>query len=277
MIYIYGLVCPLTGHIRYIGKSIAPEKRLSAHITGAVTRAYDHHTARWIRRLVAQGKRPSLSILQTVLPDEDWRAIERSWISRAKSLGWLLTNTTAGGEGLDYLDPEAEAKYRANHSAAMKRWASSERGRLSLQKMNSAGQTEAVKAKRVRSIREAWKDPEAKRRLANSMERVRAEPGYHAAKSEGIRRAWVEHRDSFMEAFASPQTKAKHSSRAKRCWSDPEVRERLMNRWTPEARERQAEEIRARMNRMIPTPEGRERQRQAMRVFWANKKKAKAA
>jgi predicted GIY-YIG superfamily endonuclease len=103
-IYIYGLKCPTDNVIRYVGKSIDPEKRLKGHVSGAKNYAYDHHTARWIRKLISSGSRPELVLLHKVGENERWQDVERAFIASAVERGWKLTNSTRGGEGLDYIN-----------------------------------------------------------------------------------------------------------------------------------------------------------------------------
>ncbi len=278
MIYIYGLICPISGAVRYIGKSIKPEKRLRAHIGAALRHEYKHHTARWIRKLVSEGSAPVLRILQEVKAGEDWREIERAWIKRAIDERWPITNSTAGGEGLDYLDPEEEKAYRRNHRAAMKRLASTEAGKAGISKMAKASRTPDVRRKAAQSLRNAYRKTDLKERLAKVMARVRSTPEYKIAKSNGSKKAWAGHRQAIMQSFARPETKAKQSERKRKSWSDPETRNRMMNRWTPEARALQAQRIRERQaliqSRM--TPEVRAKQAAKLKETWA-KRKAQAA
>ena len=105
-IFIYGLADPVTGDIRYIGKSIRPNERLTNHCN-------DHsscHRTHWIQSLIAKGQRPQLVILQELPDGANWQAIEQQWIAKARSAGWALTNGTDGGDGVVNLCDEARAK-----------------------------------------------------------------------------------------------------------------------------------------------------------------------
>jgi hypothetical protein len=277
VVYIYGLKCPHSDAIRYIGKSVSPKKRLRAHIGAALRGSYDHHTARWIRKLYDSGHYPILVILAEVVCGEDWRDVERAWIQRAIDEKWPITNSTSGGEGLDYLRPEDELAYRQNHRAAMRRLASTDIGKRVIEKMRVAGSTPTARAKAAASIREAYKKPEVRDRLRRSMEIVRASPGFRESQSRGAKKAWAGHREKIMAAFARPETKAKQAERKRASWSDKETRARMMNRWTPEARALQAQRIRERyaliQSRM--TPEVRARQGAKLKETWAKRKAAK--
>jgi hypothetical protein len=278
MIYIYGLKCPHSGAVRYIGKSVNPKKRFRAHVGAAMRGTYDHHTARWIRKLLDSGASPILTVLAEVGSGENWRDVERAWIQRAIDEKWPITNSTAGGEGLDYLRPEDEETYRNNHRAAMRRLAATEIGMKLIEKLHVACASPLARAKAAASIREAYKSQEVKDRLRRSMEIVRSSPGFRESQSRGAKKAWAGHRETIMAAFARPETKAKQAARKRASWSDPATRERMMNRWTPEDRALQAQRIRERhaliQSRM--TPEVRARQGAKLKETWAKRKAAKA-
>ena len=203
MVYIYGLKCPHSGAVRYIGKSNNPSKRLRAHIYGAMRHVYNHHAARWIRKLQESGLRPELRILELVPAGKDWRAAERDWIKRALDLGWPLTNSTAGGEGLDYLNPSDELAFRQNHRKAMRRFAQTSRGKAAFAKMNAASRSPEVRQRAAETLRETYKSPEVKDRLRRSMEIARSSPGFKESKSRGSKKAWIGHRETIMAAFGS--------------------------------------------------------------------------
>mgnify|MGYP000225487771 CR=1 FL=1 len=101
-VYIYGLACPETREIRYVGKSFDPEFRLrsgSGHI-GCANRGDDTHRGRWIRSLLSRGLSPSLVILEETDVD-GWERAERRWIKQFRELiRERLTNHTEGGDGV---------------------------------------------------------------------------------------------------------------------------------------------------------------------------------
>ncbi|MFC4172644.1 GIY-YIG nuclease family protein [Microvirga sp. GCM10011540] len=119
MTYIYALECPVTGDVRYIGKADRPRVRLRAHINRARSGIENHHSANWIRSLLAQGQTPKMTILAKVAPGEDWAA------------GADLTNITPGGEGV-VLSEDGRERMSEKSKA---RWAQTEyaaRARASL-------------------------------------------------------------------------------------------------------------------------------------------------
>jgi hypothetical protein len=96
---IYALIDPLTGEIRYVGKTIStPSQRLAVHLYYA---RKNHRTgcARWLKRLSDVGLRPEIYVLQTA--HEDWQEVERFWIAKLRQDGVSLLNHTAGGDGLN--------------------------------------------------------------------------------------------------------------------------------------------------------------------------------
>lgn len=218
---IYGLVCPISGQIRYVGKTtLSLKSRLTNHIAEAVNKQKTHKQ-RWISRCLSKGLRPSIWLLEEVGKKKRWQDREIAWIAKAKSYGFKLTNQAEGGEGMRFTDPEE-----------IKKW---------------------------------------KRNLAAAMKEVRSRPDYKRSRTDSANKAWASSRPAMMAAFAKPETKAKHSARASRCWNDPETRKRLMNRWTPEARQKQAALIleRAEKIKAALTPEVRAKQGEKMKLWWA--------
>ena len=279
MVYIYGLKCPVAGVIRYVGKSINPEKRLIAHIGAALRSEYNHHTSRWIRKLHAEGLLPQLVILQAMEREQDWRVAEREWIQRAQQAGWPITNSTAGGEGLDYIDPEAKAKYLRNLSAAIKARMQTEAGKENLRKMNAAGQVPSARAKRLASVKQAWQDPEKGARMQAFLELGRTSAEAIQKRGEATKKRWSADPEKMMAAIWTAESRAKHRAAKAASWTDPETRERMMNRWTPEARVKQAEELATRQAKIqaARTPEVRAKQAAALKATWAKRKAAKMA
>lgn len=94
-VFIYCLKDPATGEIRYIRKTNALKKRLSAHIRES--RKRKNHLGYWLRSL--GGKAPILVVLHRVLRDESWQEEERRYIAAARAIGVNLVNATDGGEG----------------------------------------------------------------------------------------------------------------------------------------------------------------------------------
>jgi hypothetical protein len=108
-VYIYSLIDPITDHVRYVGKTVNPTKRLSSH----KLRASDlsNHKDCWIIGLRNKGYNPVMEILE-VSNDLEWAFWERHYISLYKSWGFNLTNYKDGGEGGLVISSELRQKMR---------------------------------------------------------------------------------------------------------------------------------------------------------------------
>jgi len=106
-VYIYGLVDPRSGALRYVGKSIRPLERLTNHMN---ERSRCHRT-NWLASLRRDGVRPRMVILD-VTGEGGWQDVERGWIAWAKARGCDLVNETSGGDGVCDLPAETRARMR---------------------------------------------------------------------------------------------------------------------------------------------------------------------
>lgn len=99
-VFIYSLSHPITGEIRYIGKTVKKlEKRLNGHIFESKTPSCHRHN--WINSLLKEGVRPEIKLIDIVSKD-DWQFWEMHWIEQFKVWGFNLTNGTIGGDGCDW-------------------------------------------------------------------------------------------------------------------------------------------------------------------------------
>jgi group I intron endonuclease len=108
-IYIYSLTDPITNKIRYIGKSVNPNQRYSAHISRSKERKT--HTNCWIYGLLKKGLKPILNVIE--------ECDESNWIEREKyhiSLHENLTNLTEGGEGIHGFKVSEESKKKMSEA-----------------------------------------------------------------------------------------------------------------------------------------------------------------
>lgn len=105
-VYIYCLQDPDTLEIRYIGKTVNPKQRYSAHLRDDS----QCHRANWIKNLRQQNKMPLMAIIEEAVGEYDWQAAEAYWIAWARAHGLNLTNSTDGGDGVVNLCPEAKAR-----------------------------------------------------------------------------------------------------------------------------------------------------------------------
>ena len=103
MIYIYGLCCPETKQIRYIGKTIRPKGRLRDHINDRAKT----HKVNWIKGLKSKGLTPNMVILETLEDGSNWEEAEIRWIKQGNDNGWNLVNGTSGGDGVPLLEGDS--------------------------------------------------------------------------------------------------------------------------------------------------------------------------
>ncbi len=95
VVYLYTLADPRTDVVRYIGYSVNPKGRLKAHL-----RETKHcHRTHWIQKLISEGIKPVMEVLEKCLPGEDYKAKEVGWIAAYKAIGFDLVNSVEGGEG----------------------------------------------------------------------------------------------------------------------------------------------------------------------------------
>jgi hypothetical protein len=98
---IYGLSDPLTGQLRYVGKSTTGLKRpRSEH--NRVLKGYEGfgHRQNWIRNLHDSQTTYRISIIQECADSDILCQAETFWISYFRTLGAPLTNLTDGGDGV---------------------------------------------------------------------------------------------------------------------------------------------------------------------------------
>ena len=280
-VYIYGLKCPHSGQVRYIGKSTKPSVRLYGHLGAAVRGEYNHHTARWLRKLIAAGARPELVILHTVAEGERWQDAERAAIAAALESGNKLTNATAGGEGLDYINQEDDARYRRNLSRSLKAlWNTPERKKEASQRSLRAWADPAVTARRLASMVAAQNKPDVKARIAVAMAEVNARPSVKATRSRKSKRNWQDenYRAVIIAARNDPTFAEQQGARLKSRWRDDGHRTKMQEaRWPEDKRREQAERLKnpecaEKIKRALSDPETIRRRNAAIKASWARRK-----
>lgn len=94
-IKIYTLSHPITGEIRYIGKThFSLNERLAKHMITFEK----NHRSNWIKSIAKMGKKPVIELLEEV-SKEEWVNAERLWIEQFKQWGFRLLNHSIGGKG----------------------------------------------------------------------------------------------------------------------------------------------------------------------------------
>lgn len=108
-VYIYTLIDPITGLVRYIGKTNNLTTRLRSHLKN-VKREKNHRT-NWINAIIQKGLKPLIEEVDCV-PTESWQYWERFYISLFKSWGFSLTNSAEGGIGRSNYSPTIETRLK---------------------------------------------------------------------------------------------------------------------------------------------------------------------
>lgn len=170
---IYALRHPVTGEVRYIGKANNPKARLSGHITNARTGSLPVN--RWIRRLVADGLKPAMTIEAEVVFG-NWQQVEVDLIAQHREDGARLLNLTSGGDGADGISFE-----NTPDSYVLKVLIS--RMSLALRRHNKSG--ESKKARLIADAIHAWREfaafkPDQAFEFAMNDERIRTYCGASA-------------------------------------------------------------------------------------------------
>ena len=95
LLYIYTMSDPVSGLVRYVGKTKNPKQRFRKHLT---SKKLNTKSCRWIKGLKAKGLKPVFEIVDTCT-ESDWQQKERQYILVFKSIGAGLLNQLPGGEG----------------------------------------------------------------------------------------------------------------------------------------------------------------------------------
>jgi len=130
---IYALRCPLSGAIRYVGRTIQePGRRLSAHLRDCTK--YKHHSATWLNNLKDRGLKPSLEILEKT---ENLAARECFWIEQFRSP--LLTNAAPGGHGGSNKGRQISLEHRQKlREAARRQWTNPQVRKIQVEAIRNA-------------------------------------------------------------------------------------------------------------------------------------------
>ena len=177
--FIYYLCDPRDpSHIRYVGKAKNTTSRLKKHISDVYKRPGNHRLC-WIKSLLTDGVSPKLVIIEGVA-ENNWQERERFWISKFRSDGHNLTNSTDGGDGIVNLTEFARkriseahkgkiitAAHRAAVSAAQKGRKASQETRAKLSAMRRGIKfTEEHKSKLSESLKGRKLSQETKEKLS---------------------------------------------------------------------------------------------------------------
>lgn len=219
--YIYALLDPRDGAVRYVGKADDPERRFNEHF---YFKGGNKHKHNWIAQLRLLGLAPEMLILEKCA--NNWGEKEQQWILQFRESGAALTNLTDGGEG-NLGRPNSE-ETRAKISAALSDPEVKARQSTAIV---SAFTDPEMKTRHAAAIKRSWADPETRARRTESL-RAAVTPEFRALVSENTSTGWgnVETREKrisgMRKAMAEPDYGEKMSAAIKKSWDDPVVRER---------------------------------------------------
>lgn len=116
---IYSLEHPITGEVRYIGKT---EQSLSIRLAKHIYESKKNktHKNNWIQNLIKQELKPVISLIEEITFN-DWEFYEKYWIAQFKAWGFDLVNLTEGGESVYRKGETFEQKYGKEKSEDIKR------------------------------------------------------------------------------------------------------------------------------------------------------------
>lgn len=97
--FIYVLKCPLSGEVRYVGKTNNPKERYKNHLNKA--KDGGTHKRNWIGSLRKKGLKPVFETIKEVFVSE-WKDWEKYCIGYYRDKGYKLVNFMGGGEGLTF-------------------------------------------------------------------------------------------------------------------------------------------------------------------------------
>jgi hypothetical protein len=113
---VYGLKDPVTGLIRYVGKSCSGMKRPKQHASKArLSKETNLHKKNWILSLQEKGLSFVVEILE-VCTSETLSTAEAAWIHTLRSKGEPLLNRTDGGDGISGFSHSEETKRKVSAS-----------------------------------------------------------------------------------------------------------------------------------------------------------------
>jgi hypothetical protein len=153
---VYALSHPVTGGIRYIGRSSRGLERPRQHGSKRNLRVNAHlPVVRWIRKLRSEHLEYVIEVIEECSTLEALNEAERFYIAYFRSLGFRLLNICDGGEGrTGPMPPEAIAKMKATRS------------------------TPEYKQKNSEIVRSLWQDATYRQRVYEGHEKNRKDPEF---------------------------------------------------------------------------------------------------
>ena len=95
--FIYALIDPRTGRVRYVGKADNPRERLLVHLEPNQLQVKSKKNS-WLKNLLNAKLKPQMKILE-VVDFNNWQRQEKYWIAYYRQQTSNLTNLADGGVG----------------------------------------------------------------------------------------------------------------------------------------------------------------------------------
>lgn len=117
--FIYTLSDPLTGEVKYVGKTNSPRRRLRDYAMPSLIKRQKSKSIAWVRSLLKRGLSVRMDIIDET--EGDWKWLEKYWISQFKCWGFSLLNHCEGGEGMTGYTWKGDTRRMREASRRMKR------------------------------------------------------------------------------------------------------------------------------------------------------------
>ena len=206
--FIYGLVCPTSGEIRYVGKADNPNRRLVYHISAAKRQTEDNYKARWLRKLLHQELRPELTILEEC-PTADWPEREIYWISQFEN----LTNTAEGGKGGRVFTDEQREELSLQFK---EKWQDPDYRKYTTDAIRNAWQSPELRSEHSELSKEMWKNSEYRKAISQNSQKMWQNPEYRKVISQNSQKNWK-----------NPEYRARITEAVTERMNRPEVKEKF--------------------------------------------------
>lgn len=205
---IYGLICPKTKEIKYVGKTIQPLKqRLKGHLS--VTDNDLTYRANWIRNLKKENLKPEIILLETC-DDNNWEEREMYWINYYSKLV-TLTNYTKGGNGGHITKISTKLKLSETYK---EKWKDENYRKKMNQIIKDFWADNKNKIERSNIFKEKWKDEEYRKKMSEISKLAWAKNRKCRLTEESREKL----RNSKLNSSLSENTKNKIGKKSKELW-----------------------------------------------------------
>lgn len=183
-VFIYCLIDPVTGHVRYVGKTVDLSRRYRLHIN----QKENTWKGKWIQSLIKKDLKPNLFVVDTV-NNEDWEFWEQFYICLFKAWGFTLTNLDEGGRTTKYRAKETIEKLRKASTGKPGYWLGKKRDpemvKRSADKIRGRKQSEEEKQKRIKSCTGKKRTKEQRKAMSDRLIGKKLSESHKKSLSDG--------------------------------------------------------------------------------------------